>query len=167
MAITFQSSGDLGFTPRGRKQLREWIVAIAKREDRDAGELNFVFMTDSELLKFNRQYLSHDDYTDIITFDYSHGRTVAGDILISIERVTDNAGKFSVSFEDELHRVMAHGILHLCGYSDKSASDSRKMRNKEAQALSMIQKPATSTEEMPVKSKGKGQKAKGDRDRHA
>jgi probable rRNA maturation factor len=144
MAITFQTSGDLGFTPRGRKQLREWIRAIASREDRNAGELNFVFMTDKELLKFNRQYLAHDDYTDIITFDYSDGKIVAGDILISIERVTDNAKKFNVSFDDELHRVMAHGILHLCGYKDKSAGAAKEMRKKEEDVLRLKTRPAGS-----------------------
>lgn len=117
-------------------KIKKWVEAVAKDEKRTVGGINFVFVSDDELLKLNKQYLKHNTYTDIITFDYSENKAVSGDIFISIDRVKDNAKKFKVKFEDELHRVMIHGVLHLCGYKDKSPKDSKEMRKKEDNSLS-------------------------------
>jgi probable rRNA maturation factor len=138
MEISFQVSGETRFTIRNKKQLREWIVRVIVGEKCRPGEITFVFTTDEELLKFNRQYLSHDYYTDIITFDYSQEGVISGDVLISVDRVRDNADKFGVDFKEELCRVMAHGVLHLCGYRDKKKSESARMRKKENEALKLL-----------------------------
>jgi len=111
--------------------IKKWIEAIAKTEKKAIGGINYVFVGDDELLKLNKQYLKHNTYTDIITFDYSEPKEISGDIFISIDRVKDNAKKFKVKFDDELHRVMIHGVLHLCGYKDKTPKDAREMRKKE------------------------------------
>jgi probable rRNA maturation factor len=117
-------------------KIKNWVEAVAKTEKRTVGGINFVFVNDDELLKLNKQYLKHNSYTDIITFDYTEGKAISGDIFISIDRVKDNAKKFKAKFEDELHRVMIHGVLHLCGYKDKSPKDAKEMRKKEDNSLS-------------------------------
>jgi probable rRNA maturation factor len=117
-------------------KIKKWVEAVAKTEKRTVGGINFVFVSDKELLRLNNQYLKHNTYTDIITFDYTEGKAISGDIFISVERVKENAKKFKVKFEDELHRVMIHGILHLCGYKDKTPKDSKEMRKKEDCSLS-------------------------------
>jgi len=117
-------------------KIKKWVEAVAKTEKRTVGGINFVFVNDDELLKLNKQYLKHNSYTDIITFDYTEGKAISGDIFISIDRVKDNAKKFKAKFEDELHRVMIHGVLHLCGYKDKSPKDAKEMRKKEDNSLS-------------------------------
>jgi probable rRNA maturation factor len=135
MAISFQTSGALAFSLRNKKRLREWITGIVETEKRSPGEINYVFTTDNELLGFNQQYLHHNTFTDIITFDYSEKDHVSGDILISIERVKENAASYGAAFDEELRRVMAHGVLHLCGYKDKKKQDAGLMRAKEDDAL--------------------------------
>ena len=102
------------------------------------GHLSFVFCTDDHLLEINRKFLQHDYYTDIITFDYSEGNCVSGDLMISIDRVKENAFSEGVSFENELHRVMIHGVLHLVGFGDKSPDEAVQMRKHEASALSQL-----------------------------
>ena len=102
------------------------------------GDISYVFCTDDELLEVNQKHLNHNTYTDIITFDYTESKTINSDIFISIDRITENAKKFEVTFEDELHRVMIHGILHLCGYKDKTKADADLMRKKENQALKLF-----------------------------
>ena len=134
MAIQF-SSQDIDFKPKGLARLRAWIKAVIVSEKKDAGEINYVFMNDQSLLKHNQQFLNHNTLTDIITFDYSQGKTISGDILISVERVNENAGKFEEAPERELRRVMIHGVLHLCGYKDKKKADKELMRKKEGAAL--------------------------------
>lgn len=116
----------------------EWVAAIHKSEGFMLGELNYIFCDDTYLLGINQTYLKHDDYTDIITFDYTAGKIVTGDIYISVERVKDNAGLFKVSFENELLRVMAHGLLHLMGFKDKSEHHSAQMREKEEEKIKMF-----------------------------
>jgi probable rRNA maturation factor len=111
--------------------IKKWIEAIAKTEKKTVGGINYVFVSDKEILRLNKQYLKHNSYTDIITFDYTEGKAISGDIFISVDRVKENAKKFKVKFEDELHRVMIHGVLHLCGYKDKTPKDSKEMRKKE------------------------------------
>ena len=105
------------------------------REKKKPGQINFVFTSDEEILRSNRQFLNHNTYTDIITFDSCEGDKINGDILISVERVKENAIKFEVDFETELRRVIIHGVLHLCGYKDKTKPDSERIRKKENAAL--------------------------------
>lgn len=115
-----------------------WIASVIKSESKNEGEINYIFCSDDYLLAINMQYLNHDTLTDIISFDYSVGNLLQGDIFISIDRVTENAADFNVSFEEELKRVMIHGILHYCGYKDKSAKDELLMRSKEEEKMNMF-----------------------------
>jgi len=139
MAITFQSqeteTGAIGFKLQDATKIKSWIKKIIVSEKRKTGQLNFVFTTDEELLKINIQFLDHSTYTDIITFDSCEGETVNGDIIISIERVAENAHKFKVDFKQELKRVIIHGVLHLCGYKDKTPAQAKVIRAKENVAL--------------------------------
>ena len=137
MPITFNNNGT-DFSPKKKTAIKNWVAAIAKKEKKIAGNINYIFCNDDELLKINIQYLNHKTLTDIITFDYTEGNKIAGDIFISVERVEENAGKFKVEFENELHRVMIHGILHLCGYKDKTPKDEKLMRRKEDEALKLF-----------------------------
>jgi rRNA maturation RNase YbeY len=116
----------------GKKQsAKAQIKRLIEMENKKTGDLCFIFCTDAFLLEINKKYLGHDYYTDVITFDYAVADTVAGDIFISVERVNENAQEYGVSFNHELSRVMYHGVLHLCGYKDKSAEDEKIMREKE------------------------------------
>ena len=114
-----------------------WIDKLCKNEGAILGELSLIFCSDDYLLKVNQEYLEHDYYTDIITFDYSED-TVAGDLFISIDRVRENGIDLDIPFNEELNRVVAHGTLHLLGYKDKTESETKQMREKEAMALSLI-----------------------------
>lgn len=134
MAIQFQNQ-KIEFKLKDKTKLKLWIVKIISGEKKNPGQLNFLFTSDEELLKINQHYLKHNTYTDIITFDYCENNTINGDVMISIERVAENAKKFGVEFEHELKRVIIHGVLHLCGYKDKSKADSELMRKKENAAL--------------------------------
>jgi rRNA maturation RNase YbeY len=116
--------------------LRTWINSVIKEEKKKAGDLNFIFCSDEYLLRINQQYLKHDYYTDIITFDYVTGSVISGDIFISAERVKENAEVYHVSFNDELNRIIIHGILHLMGYTDKEPEYKRLMTEKEDYFLS-------------------------------
>ncbi|MCO6147622.1 rRNA maturation RNase YbeY [Flavobacterium sp. NRK1] len=116
----------------------EWISRVIESEDKTEGEINYIFCDDEYLLKMNEEFLDHDTLTDIISFDYTMGNLLSGDIFISIERVKDNAVDFNVPFEDELKRVMAHGILHYCGYKDKTEADSAIMRYKEDEKTALF-----------------------------
>lgn len=115
-----------------------WLNDIVSSEQFLMGDVNFIFCDDEYLFKVNQEYLNHDTYTDIITFDYSEGKILHGDVFISIERVKENALSFQVSFQNELLRVMSHGILHLSGYKDKSDDDVRLMRMKEDEKIAMF-----------------------------
>ena len=134
MAITFQTQ-EIKFKLQNAAAIKLWIKKIIELEKKKQGQINFVFTNDEEVLKTNIQYLNHNTYTDIITFDYCEGKIINGDIIISIERVKDNAEKFKIEFEEELKRVIIHGVLHLCGYKDKTKEASALMRKKEAWAL--------------------------------
>lgn len=116
----------------------KWVSAIIESELKKEGEINYIFCDDDYLLEINQQYLDHDTLTDIISFDYSVGNELHGDIFISIERVRENAEEFNVSFDEELKRVMAHGVLHYCGYKDKTESDEQLMRTKEDEKIKMF-----------------------------
>ncbi|HMQ43718.1 MAG TPA: rRNA maturation RNase YbeY [Mariniflexile sp.] len=112
-------------------RLSNWIINVISEEGCILDEINYIFCDDAFLLKLNVEYLNHDTLTDIISFDNSIGKIIQGDIFISIERVADNAKDFNVSLQEELHRVMVHGVLHFCGYKDKSESESMLMQQKE------------------------------------
>ncbi|MFY7668474.1 MAG: rRNA maturation RNase YbeY [Crocinitomicaceae bacterium] len=107
------------------------LESLIVLENYKSGEITIVFCTDDYLLEINKTYLNHDFYTDIITFDYSENGVISGDLFISVDRVNDNAGSFSVSVDNELKRVIYHGVLHLCGYKDKTENDENEMREKE------------------------------------
>ncbi|MFD1166030.1 rRNA maturation RNase YbeY [Sphingobacterium daejeonense] len=131
-------SEDIDFTVKDKQKIRTWIGETIKAEGfKRVGELSFVFCSDAYLLEINRQYLNHDTFTDIVTFDSSEDEDViAGDIFISVERIRENASKFSVSEKDELNRVIIHGVLHLCGYYDKKKEEKALMTEKEDYYLS-------------------------------
>ncbi len=116
----------------------DWISKVISSENKDEGEINYIFCDDDYLIELNQQYLDHDTLTDIISFDYTEGNVLHGDIFISVERVRDNAVDFNVSFEDELKRVLIHGILHYCGYKDKGEEDEKLMRQKEEEKIVMF-----------------------------
>ncbi|HRD81018.1 MAG: rRNA maturation RNase YbeY [Saprospiraceae bacterium] len=119
-------------------RLRQWIEQVIARESCILQTVSFIFCSDDYLYDLNVQYLSHDTLTDVITFPYLKPPHIEGDIFISADRIRDNAGEFGVSFEQELHRVMIHGILHLCGYSDKTDADKAAMTQKEDEALGVL-----------------------------
>lgn len=127
---------DIQFKLKNKAQVRQWITDTINAEGYKLKELTYVFCSDAYLLQINQQYLDHDTYTDIITFDNSEEEgIIIGDIFISIERIRDNAHKFTVSETDELHRVIIHGVLHLLGYKDKTAASKEKMTQKEDEYL--------------------------------
>lgn len=130
-------SEDINFTLKDKAKVRNWIADTIKSEGfKRIGELNFIFCSDEYLLDINKQYLNHDTYTDIVTFDSSEDEDViAGDIFVSVERIRENASKFSVQERDELHRVIIHGVLHLCGFLDKKKEDKELMTAKENEYL--------------------------------
>ena len=110
---------------------KNWLINLIKNEQKKVGEINYIFCDDEYLLKVNRDFLQHDYYTDIITFDYVKGKTIAGDIFVSLPRILDNASTLSQDSEKEFRRVLAHGLLHLCGYKDKTEEEEKEMRRKE------------------------------------
>ena len=120
------------------ERYKNWVAEVVKSEEHTLGQLDYIFCDDAYLLKINREYLDHDTYTDIITFDYTEGKKISGDVFISEERVRENANTFEVTFEEELLRVMAHGVLHLSGYGDKTKEDSLLMRAKEWEKMKLF-----------------------------
>ena len=119
------------FELQNENLISKWISSVISEEQFNEGEINYIFCDDEYLLKLNIEFLNHDTLTDIISFDYTMGKQINGDIYISIERVKENASDFNVDFLAELNRVMVHGILHYCGYKDKTESDEIRMRTKE------------------------------------
>lgn len=132
---------DVRFRFLNRVQKANWIKSIIKREGKHAGEITFVFCSDNYLLDLNRRFLNHDYYTDIITFDSTSGKIMAGEIYISIDRVRENAAGIGVTFEQELRRVIIHGVLHLLGYADRTKAQKDAMRLKEDACLSLLRVP--------------------------
>lgn len=123
---------DTSFELPEKQRVKAWVKSIATQEGKQMGELSYIFCSDEYLLQVNREYLDHDYYTDIITFDNAEEEgVIEGDIFVSIDRVRDNATTLQVLFETELRRVLAHGVLHLCGYKDKTPTDEQLMRAKE------------------------------------
>lgn len=120
------------------KEISKWISNVIISERFKEGDINYVFCNDDYLLKLNKEFLNHDTLTDIISFDNSLGKILHGDIFISIERVIENAKKFKVTFQEEIHRVIIHGVLHYCGYNDKTEEDTKIMRDKENFYISQL-----------------------------
>lgn len=134
--ISFNYETD--FELENEAQYEDWISRIIESEGFDEGEINYIFCDDDYLHKINVEYLDHDTLTDIISFDYTVGNLIQGDIFVSVERVQDNAKDFNVSFDEELKRVLSHGVLHYCGYKDKSPEDEAVMRSKEEEKMQMF-----------------------------
>jgi len=136
MAIRFSTqSGD--FTLQEPQKVKKWLSEVILRRGKSVGNISYLFCDDEYQLEANRRYLDHDTYTDIITFDYVAGGLISGDIMISVDRVGENAMKFGVPFEQELHRVIVHGVLHLLGQGDKSDVEAQEMRHQEGEALAL------------------------------
>ena len=115
-----------------------WLSEVILSENKKEGEINYIFCDDDYLLEINQQYLDHDTLTDIISFDYSVGNEINGDVFVSVERVKENASDYKVTFHEEIQRVLVHGILHYCGYKDKTESDELIMRAKEEEKMKMF-----------------------------
>lgn len=113
------------------ERVKKWLVFIANKHEKEIGEISYIFCSDSYLLEVNRQYLDHDYLTDIITFDYTEKNTISGDVFISTDRVSENAVEFDVSYDEELLRVISHGVLHLIGFNDKNDADQEVMTQQE------------------------------------
>lgn len=116
---------------QAQEQRKKWIKNLIENEGKRLGKINYILCNDEYLIEVNRTYLQHDFYTDVITFDYCKGDLISGDIFLSLQRILDNASNLKTNKEEELNRVLAHGVLHLCGYKDKSAEEQKTMRAKE------------------------------------
>lgn len=129
---------ELDFSLENEDIFSKWIENVVDSENKLLGEISYIFCDDEYLLEINQQYLDHDTLTDIISFDYTQDNVISGDIFISIERVEENAKDLNIDFQEELKRVMIHGVLHYCGYKDKTESDEILMRSKEDEKISMF-----------------------------
>ncbi|CAM3556509.1 rRNA maturation RNase YbeY [Flavobacterium gelidilacus] len=134
--ITFNYEND--FLLEDESIYQDWISRIILSENKTEGEINYIFCDDEYLININNEYLNHDTYTDIISFDYSVGDLIEGDIFVSTERVAENAIEFNVPFDNEIKRVLSHGILHYCGYKDKSENEASVMRQKEDEKIALF-----------------------------
>ena len=134
--ITYQAEG-VRMPKIRRREATAWIRSVAATYGRKVGEVGYLFCSDEKILEVNREYLGHDYYTDIITFDYDEGDTLNGDLVISLDTVRSNAELFNRDYDEELHRVIIHGILHLCGINDKGPGEREKMEAAENRALAM------------------------------
>lgn len=139
MGIHFFSE-DVAFPKIGKRFVSDWLKKVIQAEAKKIGDVSIVFCSDEYLLNVNQEYLNHDYYTDIITFDYVEGSLINGDIFISIDRVAENATKYNVAFEKELYRIIVHGFLHLIGYKDKLKTDKQLMTQKEDFYLEWVDK---------------------------
>lgn len=134
--ILFHTSTPFNVSPK--KRYKVWITALVQSKGKKVGNIHYLFCDDEYLLDINQTFLHHDNYTDVITFDYSENEDISGDIFISIERVKENAETFQVSFQEELLRVLSHGVLHLMGYNDKTKKQEKVMREEEEKAIGMF-----------------------------
>jgi probable rRNA maturation factor len=129
---------ETSFKLMNKTHYSKWLSLVIKTECKKEGDINYVFCDDDYLIGINQKYLNHDTLTDIISFDYSVGNELHGDVFISVQRVRENATDFNVSFDDELKRVMVHGLLHYCGYKDKTNKDKKVMRLKEDEKIKLF-----------------------------
>lgn len=132
------TSQDVQFPEIDRELVERWLETVAREHDRLLGPITYIFCSDPKILEVNLKFLSHDYFTDIITFDYTHGRRVSGDLFISLDTVRSNAEKFGAVYKEELHRVIVHGLLHLCGINDKGPGEREIMETHENQALELL-----------------------------
>jgi len=135
--ITFYSE-NITLPKIPKRKIAAWIKFVAQNYGKKIGEIAYIFCNDEKILEINKQYLKHDFYTDIITFDYSEKDKISGDIFISLDTVKSNSEKFNTLYDNELYRVIIHGILHLCGQNDKTPEEEKVMRKKEDEALFLI-----------------------------
>lgn len=135
--ITYNAEG-VKLPKIGKRDTTRWIKAVAATHNRKVGEIGYMFVDDEKILEVNNEYLGHDYYTDIITFDYCEGNVLNGDIVISLDTVRTNAEKFGKTYEDELFRVIIHGVLHLCGINDKGPGEREIMEENENKALALL-----------------------------
>ncbi len=136
MPVLYQSE-DIAIPKLKRRALSNWIKAVARKYDKKTGAIIYIFCSDNKILEINRQYLNHNYYTDIITFDYTEDNCIAGDLFISLDTVRSNSEQLGTIYEEELYRVMIHGVLHLCGFGDKTETEEQTMRQMEDEALIM------------------------------
>ena len=134
--LTYNSDG-IPMPNIRKRATTAWIKAVAASYGRSVGEIGYLFVSDERILEVNKEYLGHDYYTDIITFDYDEGETINGDIVISLDTVRSNAEQYAKNYDEELHRVIIHGILHLCGINDKGPGEREIMEQAENRALAM------------------------------
>lgn len=132
------TSQEVDFPDIDRSLLEQWLERVAEAHNRIIGPITYIFCSDDKIIEVNRQFLSHDYYTDIITFDYTHGRRVSGDIFISLDTVASNALSIGTDYPTELRRVIAHGLLHLCGIDDKGPGERAIMERHEDEALALL-----------------------------
>jgi len=137
MAIFYETEG-VSFPKIKRRETTRWIKQVIEHFHKKLDNITYIFCSDEEILRINQSYLNHDYYTDIITFDYSEGDKLSGDLFISLETVKTNSEKFKTDFIEELHRVMIHGILHLCGYEDNTPLKKKNIRLKEDELLGLL-----------------------------
>src|SRR5690554_3730924 len=137
MAITFDTE-NIEFPHIKKREVNAWIKKIAGSYNKKIGDLAYLFCNDEKILEINRHYLNHDFYTDIISFDYTEGDVISGDIFISLDTIRTNSQKYNTDYQEELCRVIIHGVLHLCGLDDKSEADSKEMREAEDSALKQL-----------------------------
>jgi len=138
MAISFFTEG-VEMPSVQKTEIRNWIKQVAALHGKRVGDISYIFCNDEKILEVNRQYLKHDYYTDIITFDYTEGDKLSGDLFISLDTVRTNAEQFGQPYNTELHRVIIHGVLHLCGIDDKGPGEREVMEKNENEALSLLQ----------------------------
>lgn len=137
MAIGFYTE-DVEFPVIRQEAVSMWIKAVAETYGKKVGRISYIFCSDEKILEVNRQYLQHDYYTDIITFDYTEGNKISGDLFISLDTVRTNAEAFHTSYHEELHRTIIHGVLHLCGINDKGPGEREIMEENENRALVIL-----------------------------
>lgn len=137
MAISYQTDG-VNMPVIDKKTITEWVKEVASWHGKRVGEINYMFCSDEKILEINRQYLQHDYYTDIISFDYTEGNRISGDLVISLDTVESNAKLFNTPYAKELHRVIIHGVLHLCGINDKGEGEREIMEAEEERALKQL-----------------------------
>lgn len=137
MAVTYQTDGTTMPSIK-KRETTNWIRRVAASYGKKTGEIAYIFCSDEKILEVNRQYLQHDYYTDIITFDYTEGDVISGDLFISLDTVRSNSQQFKTDYDEELHRTIIHGILHLCGINDKGPGEREIMEQAENKALAML-----------------------------
>ncbi|MFA7492090.1 MAG: rRNA maturation RNase YbeY [Proteiniphilum sp.] len=136
MAISFNSE-NIDFPKIKKRETAHWIRTVAKSYGKQTGDISYLFCNDEKILEINQHYLQHDFYTDIITFDYSEGNRISGDVFISLDTVLSNSIQYETDYQEELYRVIIHGVLHLCGMNDKSDAEQQQMKAAEEVALRM------------------------------